>query len=1108
MHKKFWVIPAFSLFLIASLGLQALQASSPSSRGRPAQDISGDPRPSTDLPISIAPEKIIELLQREPGLTYTLKKALAEAALKQGRLLDENSFTDSVLYYLIQTDDNIRAMVTRELVNRRYLRVLPTEQEAASEYLRQRRAQSDLNNAARADGPDDRAFYSVSDPERKVNPGAPAGASRAAGADSAGSAQNPTACGAIASPANSIPSQPPAMTPIQAAELPALFSRGQSPLAAMGSMPEPALPSEREILSGSGARTPAEPAREIASTRGGEDALVLRRKPVPYAGVPSLVELYAQVDRRYEAITRFGASLFNAPLDRTKDQLPMDMPAGPDYVVGPGDGLNVEIWGGSAAQRLQRVVDREGRLSLPEAGLVEVSGRTLGDVQRLVQGALRQQFRNIQADVSLARLRTVRVYVVGDVKNPGAYDVSSLSTPLNAVLTAGGPTAGGSYRILRHMRGKQLVQEVDAYELILNGVRGDIKHLEPGDTIQVPPAGSDVTVEGMVRRPAIYELRSESNLAQVMAMAGGILPSGTYRHIVVERIQAHQTRTMLSLDIPETGDEASSKALAGFKIENGDKIRIAPILPYSDKTVFLDGHVFRPGKYPFQAGMRISDLVRSYGDMLPEPARQYAEVVRLNPPDFRPAILAFNLGSALDKKEDADLVLQPFDTVRVFSRFDFEDAPTVEINGEVRDPGTHKTSGDLSLRDAIYLAGGLTPDADLSDAQVFRNVDGKAEFFNVNLAQALAGDGTANLHLLPRDRVFVHRSLIKIDPPTASIRGEVATPGRFLLAPGMTVSQLVMLAGGLKRSAYMGNADLERYAIENGERVSGSHQQIDLASIVAGSAEDIPLKDGDVLTIRQVNGFEDIGASVTVRGEVTYPGTYGVAAGERLSSVLRRSGGFSPLAYPYGIVLTRKNLRDIEQKNRAELIARLQQEVASTNTAGGSGTQVAQRQALLFQQNQTLQKLQSAPALGRQVIKISADISKWADTPDDIMLQGGDTIIVPKQPDVVLVTGEVYNPNSLTYVPGRNVGWYLRQAGGATRLGDRKNAFVVRANGSVFSRGSGVLFNSNVLGYHLRPGDTIVIPMRLAANNTLKTFSDTASLLSGLAVAARIAVSF
>ena len=269
-----------------------------------------------------------------------------------------------------------------------------------------------------------------------------------------------------------------------------------------------------------------------------------------------LLFMTSTLNIRVRTITlkRFGLDIFENGTGNF-DQLPMDLPAGPDYVLGPGDGLNIDLWG-SVSQRLHRVVDREGKLSLPEIGSIQVSGHTLGDVQQMVQASLRSQFRTLEADVSLDRLRVIRVYVVGDVQRPGAYDISSLSTPLNALFQAGGPTSRGSMRIVKHFRGNQLVEDVDLYDLLLHGVHSGMQRLESGDTILVPTIGKQVTLEGMVRRPGIYELAGETNLSQVLELAGGVLSSGTLRHIDVDRVEAHQSRTMLRVDMPISNDQA------------------------------------------------------------------------------------------------------------------------------------------------------------------------------------------------------------------------------------------------------------------------------------------------------------------------------------------------------------------------------------------------------------------------------------------------------------------------------------------------------------------------------------------------------------------------
>jgi protein involved in polysaccharide export with SLBB domain len=835
----------------------------------------------------------------------------------------------------------------------------------------------------------------------------------------------------------------------------------------------------------------------------------LRHRPNPYADVPSLYDLYAQYSRRLPILERFGADIFRNGTGNL-DDLPMDLPAGPDYVVGPGDGLTISLTGG-ISQRLQRVVDREGRLALPEVGGVEVSGRSLGDVQHLVQTVLRGQFRGVDADVSLSRIRTVRVYVVGDVERPGAYDVSSLSTPLNALYTAGGPTSGGSLRILRHYRGKQLVQEIDSYDLLLHGIRGDVERLQAGDTIEVPPLSGEVTVEGMVRRPAIYELHGEKGLSEVLELAGGVMPSGTLRHVDVERVENHEGRTMLRLDIPETDNDASvTKALEDFAVQDGDKIKITPILPYADKTVYLDGHVSRPGKFAYREGMKVTDLIKSYKDLLPEPSTSHAEIIRLSQPDYTPVVLAFNLGDAL-AGQDQDLVLKPFDTVRVFGRFDFEDPPVVTVTGEVRDPGDHLTNGVPHLRDAVYLAGGTTRDALLDDAQVFRKTsDGKLRVIGVNLAKALEGDAKDNIALEPKDRVFIYRDLNKLDPPTVAIEGEVARPGKYPLGDGMTAADLVRVAGGFKRGAYTQEADLTRYELEQGSKMVSDQVAVPIASALAEQPDaDVRLRDGDVLAIRQLSGWKDVGATITVTGEVVHPGTYGIQNGERLSSIIQRAGGFRDGAYPYGSVFERQQIRELEEKNRADLIDRVQGEAANIKSIPDQNQQDSLAKDAAIQQFQvTLQKLQNIPPEGRLVLHISSKVQHWANTSSDIQVRAGDTIYIPKRPSVVLVDGSVYNPTGVTYKPGKSAGWYLRQAGGPTEMANRRGVFVVRADGSV-AGGAGGLFSGGVENTALQPGDMVVVPEKvITVSRAWQNTVQTAQILSAVAIAVTAARSF
>ncbi len=800
------------------------------------------------------------------------------------------------------------------------------------------------------------------------------------------------------------------------------------------------------------------------------------RKPNPYNDIPSLYDMYMQATPRPANALRFGMDVFENN-SQNPYAIPMDLPAGPDYVVGPGDGLAIDLWGG-VSRRIYRSVDREGRISLPEVGPLLVSGKSLAEVQQNLQQVLRTQFRNISADVSLSRLRTVRIYVVGDVANPGAYDVSSLSTPLNALFIAGGPTQEGSLRIVRHLRDGQLVQNVDLYDLLLHGVTSDIQRLQNGDSVLVPPIGSQVTVEGMVRRPAIYELKDEKDLSSVLELAGGLLPTATLRHIEVQRTIAHQKQTMLSLNIPTSDDDAEvTKKLDSFQIQDGDRIRVFPISQGNEDAVYLEGHVIRPGRYSYHDDMRVTDLIPSFKDLLPEPSMQYAEIIRLNAPDFRPSVQSFNLADALANPAQAP-VLHAMDTVRVFSRFDFENPPTVSVLGDVRVPGTYRTSGQIHLADAVHLAGGMEPDAQTDDAQVFRYMsDGKAEIFSVSLNQALAGDSTQNIILQPRDRLLIHKSTNAVQPAVVYIEGEVGSPGRYPLTTNMTVGDLVRVGGGLKPDADTEDGDLTRYEYAGQGQLTGQHEPIVISAALSGdSKNNAQLHNGDVVSIRQLPGWDDLGATITLKGEVKHPGTYGIKPGERLSSILERAGGFLPDAYPYGAVLERVQVRDLETKEQNKLVLRVKDAEGSLQAM--PDTTPAQKQAkemALGQYETTLMQLTTNAPVGRIPLRISSHVERWKNKSADIQARAGDTLIIPKRPDFVMVTGQVFNPTAVTYRRGKSAKWYLEQAGGVTTTANRKAIFVIRADGSIIGRREGLWAGSS-LGSVLQAGDTVVVP--------------------------------
>ena len=916
---------------------------------------------------SLSADDIISALRQDPKLLQQIKDDVVQKAHEQGRTIDPDDLDDESLFQMIREDRSVRALAAREI-----------QKQNASDggNSNQENRDAESSDDSGYDNPDNRDFNNPANRE--------------------GNGANPRD--------SSNPQDRESVNPDNR-EFPGSENRDRLNLEDQESGNLRRQPERR-----TGNRPPPRDQNQPATNS-------LKN---PYPGLQSTKDLYRQFPSQEARLQRFGASIFIRGTGNT-DLLPMDMPAGPDYILGPGDGLFINLWG-SVSQRIKVTVDRGGEIALPEAGGVMVAGQTVAAAQRMIQQALSGQFKNARIDISLTRLRTVRVYVVGDVAQPGAYDLSSLSTPLNALFAAKGPTPQGSLRILRHFRGNQLVGEIDLYDLILKGMLLDLARLQPGDSILVPPSGAQITVAGMVKRPAIYELRNEKGLAEVLDLAGGLLVSAALRQIKVERIEAHEKRVMLSVNVPDNADAnpaALRQALGNFAVQDGDRVTVSPILPYSDSTIYLQGHVFRPGKYSYHAGMEIAEVLRSYQDLLPEPA-EHAEIIRLTPPDYRPKVIDFELGDVLGGEDP--IALEPFDTIRIFGRYE-------------------------------------------------------------------------------------------IDAPKVSIYGEVLRPGEYPLSEGMRVSGLVRMAGGFKRSAVTSEADITSYVVENGEQVRVQHATLAIAKALAGDhAADFPLKANDVLTIRQLSGWKDVGTSMIVKGEVLYPGTYGIEEGEKLSTLLKRAGGFRPMSYPEGSVLERVQVRQIAEKSKLQLIQQV--EMAGQNTKFPVGASATDQAALLAsvsqQQDQLLATLRKQPASGRLVINISDHIEKWENTVNDIELRAGDMLTIPKKPNFVVVTGQVYNSAALTYMPGMSARTYLRQAGGPTEMANKKDIYIIRANGSIVGRGgSRSLWEGNTLSTTLRRGDTIVVPEKLlGGSQTWKNVIDSVQVVSSLAIAARVAVSF
>ena len=721
-------------------------------------------------------------------------------------------------------------------------------------------------------------------------------------------------------------------------------------------------------------------------------------------------------------LRQFGYDFFknSARLVGAMDNLPV----GGDYVIGPGDVLSISIWGAINA-RHELTVDRNGEISIPKVGAVKVWGVTYDQAKTVVNKAIGQYFKNYETNVTLGKLRTIQVFVVGEVEFPGSYPVSSLATVVNALSAAGGPTKNGSLRSIKVSRNGKQPEIIDLYDILLHGDRSHDIRLQNGDTIFVPVIGPVVAVAGEVKRPAIYEITGKATLPEVIAMAGGVTARGYMGRIQVERFSQNSSKVILDYTLKEGRIESTA---VGDEVHDRDMVKVFPVQEAVRQVVSLKGNVVRPGEYQFRKGMRILDIIPGFDKLLPDSHLESAEITRLALPDYHKEILTFNLGKALHGSEADNLPLQEQDTIRVFNRADKQEKLTVTINGQV------------------------------------------------------------------------------------------VNPGMYTYYPGMTVRDLVTLAGSPKHNALLGQAELSRIVL-NSEKAASSQSIIDLGKALSGDPENnLTLQPDDALSVRSIADWLDVTDKfVTLKGEVMYPGVYAIARGEKISSVIARAGGYSEKAYLPAAKFMRKSVKDEQQKRMDEVISRTEKEIyqkqAAVSSVASTKEEIDATKAALDGLLKQLDVLKKTRAEGRVVIRL-AKLDELRKSSYDLGMEGGDTLEIPARPSVVHVMGQVYNPTSFVYTPeGSSVDTYLNKAGGPTRDGEESDMYIIRADGSVFSKQQssfGIKWNDearswtfgNFYATPMMPGDTLVMPQRLERTAWLRDIKDITTIISQIALTA------
>ncbi|MGB7741051.1 MAG: SLBB domain-containing protein [Steroidobacteraceae bacterium] len=534
-----------------------------------------------------------------------------------------------------------------------------------------------------------------------------------------------------------------------------------------------------------------------------------------------------------EALKPFGYDLF-AGVPSTYAPV-TDAPVSRDYVVGPGDRIEVQLIG-STKGRHSLVVNRDGRIMFPELGPIVVSGLLFDQAKSRIESRVAEQMIGTQAVVSMGDLRSIRVFVLGEAEVPGSYTVSGLATVTNALFASGGVKTIGSLRNIQLKRGGRLVRRLDLYDLLLNGdTSGDVR-LQPGDVIFIPPVGDTVAVTGEIRRPAIYELSGEGTVADLLHLSGGLTPEADPRLAKIERIDERRDRVVVDVDLSDPQARTT-------RLRSGDLLRIPGARPTYTGAVHLNGHVFRPGSFQFRQGMRLTDVLPSVDELRPNADLNYVLIRREQPGTKRVQALSADLEQALrSPRSDANPFLAPRDQVLVFDlengRTQFlqpiltelkvqatsaERAQIVRVSGQVRVPGDYPLEIGMTVHDLVRAGGGLAQqavaaEAELARYEVFDGQTRKTDVIKVDLGRALAGDPAADIVLTPFDTLVIKEISEWTQQEIVTLEGEVRFPGEYPIERGETMRSVLQRAGGLTPLAFAQGSVFTRESLKERER--------------------------------------------------------------------------------------------------------------------------------------------------------------------------------------------------------------------------------------------------------------------------------------------------
>ncbi|GAC06777.1 SLBB domain-containing protein [Paraglaciecola chathamensis] len=813
----------------------------------------------------------------------------------------------------------------------------------------------------------------------------------------------------------------------------------------------------------------------------------------------------------------FGYDLFDSSTATASFAPPTNLPVPADYILGPGDTIRVQLFGKVSEQHSLQV-NNEGVIEVPDLGPMNAAGLSYNEFKQQLTQRYSEQVIGVTPNISMGELRTIQVYMVGEAYQPGAYTVSALSTITNALFSSGGINDVGSLRHIELKRAGKTVTEFDLYDLLVFGDTSKDMRLQQGDVIFIPIVKKLVSVDGEVRRPAIYEAKNNDTMASMLNIAGGLLPTAAAKSLQVARSTASDGFEVKTVNMQD-------RAGRSLKLAAGDFINVPAAGTEFNNAVVVMGAYATPGLTQWRPGLMLSDLVNR-NSLMGTTDVDYALIMRGAKFARQSDIIQFEPAKVLSGETDVEL--NAFDKVVFFNRFTPIDPEESDKQGEKKGNdskrATNQQKQGTQYVNNIPMQSGANGQVtsntqnpqfentlrDQSAASNSRNNKGTMDDKNnednkANLLQELDLASFTEKYLILEKTKYLSReellapiierlqneSTQSSPMKLVEITGQVKFPGVYPVQKNATVRDLILAGGGLLESAYLQKAEISRTSLDSSNALRIEHIQIDLIDSMLGNSN-IALQSKDTLNVLRTPDWHE-NKKVELVGEVVFPGVYQIKKGETLAQLIERAGGLTEEATVKAVVFTREELKQRERENLDKSVENLRQQIASTNLSGSQNVKTIDYQEAKL----ILDELLQVEPVGRLVIDMPQIIA--GNPTADLSLKDGDKLFVPNISSSVSVVGEVFVPSTHMFKYGKTLEQYIANSGGETDRADMGDVYIVKADGSVTIPETSFWFSSSETA--LEPGDTIVVPRDVTNYERLGLWQTVTSIVYQSAIA-------